>query len=682
MLRRLTVAWVALIGVCGLAQATLPDQVELVQGPAVANSPLPVDASGQSAATFTVSESGNYTIAVVDLGVSNQQPLGTLAVSVATSTASVAQFSAAMGVFSGASSKTVALTAGTSYTVQPLASAASGLQGGSLSVTVTPQAGGTATFSDVGGNSDVWAVSAASAPANPGESFLSDQFTVSTADTYTLTLTDQNFPAGLSTVVLTVLNAADGSTVTSSPPLPIETPAPVSFSAQFTLQPGTYDIFAAVLASSPTLAGLYSLQVTGSVAGVVYAKTEAVGALPAATAIAKLTAADTISLQLADAAYPAALNGLQGVVTEGAAVLQTIAAPGSYQIMATAGTPQLYVWATVGAGGQGAYAAYASDSTGTLLDTAQPVLDSTHFGYAFTPSSHIGADSYTLGLNEYAQLPAFATLSAAVVQHAAKLAELAVQQGLGAVTTFAAQAGTLTIVVFPTLASGANDSLFGVDLASASTGTVVLNATQGVGALFSSSTFSIASSGNYLLQATDLQFPAALSNFYVILTSGQSVVAQILLGGQTTFTVNAPGSYVLNVLTEPGSGQNYGQYGVNLSQPPAPTVKLSASPTSVASGATTTLTWSSTNATSCTASGAWSGSLGTSGSQQSAALSAASTFDLSCTGAGGTASASAQVSINANNSGGGGAIDARTLLALLLLAFGTCWRRTARARRP
>jgi hypothetical protein len=46
---------------------------------------------------------------------------------------------------------------------------------------------------------------------------------------------------------------------------------------------------------------------------------------------------------------------------------------------------------------------------------------------------------------------------------------------------------------------------------------------------------------------------------------------------------------------------------------PAPTVSITLAPASVATGASSTLTWSSTNTTACTASGAWSGSRATSG---------------------------------------------------------------------
>ena len=69
-----------------------------------------------------------------------------------------------------------------------------------------------------------------------------------------------------------------------------------------------------------------------------------------------------------------------------------------------------------------------------------------------------------------------------------------------------------------------------------------------------------------------------------------------------------------------------------------PTVALSASPSSVSTGASSTLTWSSANATSCAASGEWSGTLATSGSRSTGALSAATTFTITCKGAGGTTS--------------------------------------------
>ena len=70
----------------------------------------------------------------------------------------------------------------------------------------------------------------------------------------------------------------------------------------------------------------------------------------------------------------------------------------------------------------------------------------------------------------------------------------------------------------------------------------------------------------------------------------------------------------------------------------APTVTLRSNPWSVLSGQSATLAWSSTNATSCAASGDWSGALATSGSRTTGALTAATTFTVTCKGAGGTTS--------------------------------------------
>ncbi len=78
---------------------------------------------------------------------------------------------------------------------------------------------------------------------------------------------------------------------------------------------------------------------------------------------------------------------------------------------------------------------------------------------------------------------------------------------------------------------------------------------------------------------------------------------------------------------------------------PVPTVSLSAASTLVSSGSSTTLTWSSTNATSCTASGGWSGNRAISGSASTGSLDRQTTFSLSCTGAGGSALAMVSVSV-------------------------------------
>ena len=69
-----------------------------------------------------------------------------------------------------------------------------------------------------------------------------------------------------------------------------------------------------------------------------------------------------------------------------------------------------------------------------------------------------------------------------------------------------------------------------------------------------------------------------------------------------------------------------------------PTAALTANPTIVAAGGTSTLSWSSTNATTCTASGGWIGALASNGTQVTAAITTYTSYSLTCTGPGGTSS--------------------------------------------
>jgi len=83
-----------------------------------------------------------------------------------------------------------------------------------------------------------------------------------------------------------------------------------------------------------------------------------------------------------------------------------------------------------------------------------------------------------------------------------------------------------------------------------------------------------------------------------------------------------------------GGGGDSGGTSTAAPVPAAPTLTLAT--TSVAVGSSTTITWSSVNATSCTASGSWSGTLATSGSQTiSPSAPGVSTYTLTCANAAG-----------------------------------------------
>ncbi|NND64701.1 MAG: hypothetical protein HKM24_01945 [Gammaproteobacteria bacterium] len=83
---------------------------------------------------------------------------------------------------------------------------------------------------------------------------------------------------------------------------------------------------------------------------------------------------------------------------------------------------------------------------------------------------------------------------------------------------------------------------------------------------------------------------------------------------------------------------------------PAPSINFSANPTTIDEGQSSTLTWTVSNADTCTATGGWSGNKNAAGGTQSTgALNATTTFTLSCTGAGGTRSDAATVTVNDPN---------------------------------
>ncbi|TDJ31788.1 MAG: hypothetical protein E2O59_00245 [Gammaproteobacteria bacterium] len=108
------------------------------------------------------------------------------------------------------------------------------------------------------------------------------------------------------------------------------------------------------------------------------------------------------------------------------------------------------------------------------------------------------------------------------------------------------------------------------------------------------------------------------------------------LTADTTFTLSCTGS----------GGASIGSATVSVAQDPAPTLSFSATDVVVDSAANTTLNWSSQNASSCTASGGWSGSKGTSGSEVVGPISANTTYSLTCTGDGGNAMSMLTVSVN------------------------------------
>lgn len=107
-----------------------------------------------------------------------------------------------------------------------------------------------------------------------------------------------------------------------------------------------------------------------------------------------------------------------------------------------------------------------------------------------------------------------------------------------------------------------------------------------------------------------------------------------------TYTVSAQAT-IRSLKTNLGAG----------APPPAqaPTVDLlvngSQGPLTIAYNGSASLTWTSANASSCTASGSWAGSVGITGSQSTGTLTANQTYTLQCTGPGGSASDTLTVTV-------------------------------------
>lgn len=114
-----------------------------------------------------------------------------------------------------------------------------------------------------------------------------------------------------------------------------------------------------------------------------------------------------------------------------------------------------------------------------------------------------------------------------------------------------------------------------------------------------------------------------------------------------SLTVGPLASNVTFGLTCTGAGgSDSASLDITVIQPmPAPTVNLTSAAYSIDYGLATLLSWTSSNATACTAEGAWSGGRGTSGSGSTGGLTTTSTFTLSCTGPGGTRSDSVTIQV-------------------------------------
>jgi plastocyanin len=480
-----------------------------------------------------------------------------------------------------------------------------------------------------------------------GTSTLNTNFTSTVAGTYTVTLTDDAFPVALQTVSAGILQGAT----------PVQVNIPAGTPTQVTLAAGTtYSLLVAAIANTTVQAGLYGIKVADPTGATVFNRTLPVGTLPAST-IVDNTSAQGLSLVLTDFAYPTALASVGVAITEGSTSLAQLTASGSLSnFIAPAGSVEIWQYAVAGAQ-PGVYSVGLSSSSASLFSLTKVVNPAATTGqsYAFAVSLP-SAGTYNLVTSDFQFPSSLQSISATVAQNGTVLPQTS--------GNFTAAAGYVVVVVNAVPPQSGN-GIFGVTVqTSGSSPTIYLDQTQAVGGVFSTNTINLGTSGGYDVTLTDLAFPATFQNLALVLSRGSQVLGKIYGGG--TFSIaGTPGKYVLTFVATPNSTgaastQNYGLYSIRMASSP-PTVVFTAGASSVTAGQTVTLTWSSTNATSCTAGGssAWTGSKTTSGTL-AVIVSATATLTLTCTGDGGSAAQSVTVTATAaaaKSSGGGGAVD-------------------------
>jgi hypothetical protein len=640
-MRRFAMNWLLMLAMVGIVVArtasadVLLDQTNVVGLPSVA---APAQFS------FTASTAQALTLTLNDL----QIPAAFTSLQVAVTLGDTLVGSAAI---SSAGTATLAIPAATgNYTLYVIGTPNATQGIGFFGVCVAPA---TSAKSCIANYSFAGNIQNPTTVSNSGQSTLQTNFTSSSvAGTYTVTITDDAFPMALTQIQGGIsqgsnpVAALSGAGTTQIPNVTANT---------------SYQLILAAIANSAVQAGLYGVQITDPNGTVVFNRTLPVGTLPAAT-IVDNTTAQALSLTLTDYGYPAPLSASGVAVTEGGApALAALTSPGTVSNF-TAPAGSVEIWQYVVAGAQpGVYGVVlspypAASGTVDLFSTTRVVNPSSASGgtsFAFIANLPT-AGTYNLLVNDFQFPVPFTSLGTpTVAQNGTVLTQTAGGDFTGA-------AGPVVVLVNTTPPSS-GDGIFGVTVqTSGSSPQVLLDQTQAVGGVFTTSTVTVGTSGNYSATLTDLGFPSSFQNLAVAVSRGSQVVGKIYGGGTFAFNVT-PGQYVFSYITTPtttsatASLNNYGLYAINVASS-VPTLTFTASPTSVTAGQTTQLTWSSQNAISCTASGVtgWTGSEPTSGST-AVAIASNSTLTLSCTGSGGAVTKSVTVTATtAPSSGGGG----------------------------
>lgn len=627
--------------------------------------------------SFTITTAGTYTVTLSDLGaaLTPSAPLASVEMTITQGNTMVG----APKTLTSTGSITLNATANATYILHVIGTPNATLGGSPIEEDVTAT-GGTKLYSFI----DTLA-NPPQQSSSGGLGLLNDSFTAQVSGTYTVALTDLVFPAALQTAGLLLV---DNTTTTQVATLPTTGSQP--YQTAVTLNSGdSYEIIAFGGEASGAAGGLFSVSLTPptGVATPYSTKVTPIGGVALLQSSATVNGiinlpAGSTTLTVNDLQFTQPLSAANAIVVDGngqsAATTSGVSSTthtASQSFTANAGSYEVFAVAMPDPAYQvGSYAVTLTQGTTTAFDTA---VAASATGAVLQPYSFAAnvatAGAYNVTLTDF-QFPSPLTA-----------ADFAVEQNGTLLATPAAAAGSLTaspakgpITLLAFAQANGSGGLFGLDMTSTSGSTTAFDITQGVGAGFKMTPITVSAAETVGVMATDMVFPSALGTLEAAVTSGTTVEGKIIAGGSSgstgpisgTFSFQAtPGTtYFVNILAQPASPAKAGTYAVTAI--PAPVVTLTPSVTSVTSGGTVTLTWSTQNATSCTASGGsgWSGDESPSGGTvTTSALTTTTTFSLNCTGGGGTGSGSTTVTVttaSSGKSGGGGSVDLAMILAL------------------
>jgi hypothetical protein len=649
-----TIFFCMLLGVAHAADP-LPPQTRLVAAP---SAPTPTKLS------FNIPAAQDLVVTLTDLKVPAALVSASVVVTQGAAIAGTAQLAAP------ATSATASLAAATGdYTLYVFGVPNPGFSVGTFTVCVAPKSSPSNCIQSASLSGNITAQSTAN---DPTVSTYSSTLTVTAAGNYTFNFHDFQFPVALNSPPSLAL--FQGSTTIQ---------LGITSGQTLSLSPGTYTLLAIAQADQSIKSGLFGITISAPGTAALLDTAVAVG-LTASPEVFANPAAQSVTLKVSDYGFPGPLASASALLTAGGSIVgMASAAGGATSFTAPAGSLTLWTHAAPGAT-PGTFSADVSAAGTDLFTTAQGVqLSGSTYAYAFV-SPTLTAGAYKATAADLQFPSQLAALTFAVAQNGAIVQQSATAGSIN----FNATAGNVILLASaqtPASGSASGNGLFGVNLqTTGASAQLVYDKTQGVSstaALFDSQTLNLGISASFDASLTDLKFPASFDNLALVVSRGAEVLGKIYGGGVFSFP-GTPGNYQLTFIATPAAQQKFGLYGISVKYS-LPVVTLTSNLSAVVTDSPVTLSWTATNATSCTASGGnWTGSKTASSGTEAVVLAATTTFTLTCTGTGGVTAQSVSVTATAKPSsggGGGGAIDLG-LLALGSALAAARFRRNARAK--